>query len=109
MKTKEEIIDKYTANCEYPSYYHESDIEQMMDDYAEALAKGERKELTDKDYEELLNQHIGKMWGGLEMASIEHFIKTGTISGSFRLRLLSLMRFHQRRVEKATFSPKPAQ
>lgn len=30
--TKEEIIGKYKPNGEYPSYYHESNIEQMLDE-----------------------------------------------------------------------------
>ena len=34
MKTKEEIIAKRKAMLEYPSYYHESEIETMMDEYA---------------------------------------------------------------------------
>lgn len=31
--------------------------------------------------------HIEKMWGGLEMASVQHFMETGKINGSFMLRL----------------------
>jgi hypothetical protein len=34
MKIKEEIIAKYKPNGEYPSYYHESDVEGMMEEYA---------------------------------------------------------------------------
>lgn len=37
---KEEILSKFEPNREYPSYYHESHIEQAMDEYAkqEAIA-----------------------------------------------------------------------
>lgn len=38
-----------------------------------------------------IHQHIAKMWGGLEMASIQNFIETGRISGSFRNNLLALI------------------
>lgn len=31
--TRDEIIGQHTPNCEYPSCYHESDIDQMMDQY----------------------------------------------------------------------------
>lgn len=34
-KTKEEIIWEYTPMNEYPTYYHESDIELMMQAYAD--------------------------------------------------------------------------
>lgn len=34
-KTKEEIIWEHTANDEYPGYYHESDIELMMTEFAD--------------------------------------------------------------------------
>ena len=34
MKTKAEIIAKRKVMLEYPSYYHESEIETMMDEYA---------------------------------------------------------------------------
>lgn len=35
--------------------------------------------------------HIGKMWGGPEMASIQHFVESGKIIGSFRNNLLALI------------------
>lgn len=39
----------------------------------------------------MIEHEIGKMWGGLEMASIQHFVETGKINGSFHIRLKSLM------------------
>lgn len=33
MKTKHEIINSHPPNKEYPPYYHESAIEEMMDEY----------------------------------------------------------------------------
>lgn len=34
MKTPEEIINEFDPNDEYPSYYHESSIVLMMNEYA---------------------------------------------------------------------------
>lgn len=34
MKTPEEILDQFEPNSEYPSYYHESNIIQAMEQYA---------------------------------------------------------------------------
>lgn len=39
----------------------------------------------------LIIEHIEKMWGGLEMASIQHFVETGKVSGSFYLALKTIM------------------
>ena len=39
-KTKEAIIGEYTPMNEYPTYYHESNIEEMMDEYAQQEAMG---------------------------------------------------------------------
>jgi hypothetical protein len=52
-----------------------------------------RAGLTADEMGQLIDKHIVKMWGGLEMASVEHFMKTGAINGSFRLRLLSMLQF----------------
>jgi len=48
--------------------------------------------LTGEDYRNLIDTHIGRM-GELEKGSIKHFIETGTINGSFNLRLVSLINF----------------
>ena len=49
---------------------------------------------------ELINKHIGKMWGGLEMASIKHFIETGRINGSFYQRLNDMINEERERAGK---------
>lgn len=41
----------------------------------------------DKIFDSMVAENIEIMWGGLEMASIQHFIETGKINGSFRSRL----------------------
>ena len=38
--TRQEIIDKYEGNGEYPSYYHEHNIHLMMQEYAEQYWNG---------------------------------------------------------------------
>lgn len=38
--TRQEIIDKYEGNREYPSYYHEHNIHLMMQEYAEQYWNG---------------------------------------------------------------------
>lgn len=37
MKTKLEIITSHKANREYPSFYHESAIDEMSDEYAREI------------------------------------------------------------------------
>lgn len=39
----------------------------------------------------LLHKYIGKMFGGVDKASIEYFLQTGTINGMFRLNLCRLI------------------
>ena len=51
---------------------------------------------------ELIDTHIGKMWGGLEMASVEHFMKTGKINGSFRMRLIAMLKFAEWKLTEKT-------
>lgn len=45
-------------------------------------------ELTIDSY---ISTHIEKMYGGLEMASIKHFVETGKVNGSFHIRLKEMM------------------
>lgn len=52
-------------------------------------------------WEEMINKHIKPMYGSLEAASIKHFIEKGTVNGSFRLRLIAMMKFYEWRVCKA--------
>ena len=42
---------------------------------------------TTEQMDAAINVSIGKMFGGLEAASIDHFLQTGKINGSFRQRL----------------------
>jgi len=58
---------------------------------SEVVAEKEKSDKIDK----LIDRHIGVMWGGLEMASVDYFKQTGTINGSFRLRLISLLKFYE--------------
>lgn len=55
--TKEEIIGKYKPNGEYPSYYHESNIEQMLDEYAKSQA------ISFIEYHEKFRREEGR-WAG---------------------------------------------
>lgn len=38
--TKDDVIHSYEPNGEYPSYYHESEIEKMLDDWAKQQSIG---------------------------------------------------------------------
>jgi len=67
-------------------------------------------ELSGEELGKLIDKHIGPMYGGLEMASIDYFKQTGTINGSFRMRLISLLKFHQYKLQSgyAAHPPAPA-
>lgn len=117
MKTKEEILAKRIVKFPedpvgvYPPAYTMTDesikrnVYAAMEEYAaqfkDSPYQAGSAELTDQDYDQLISQNVEKMWGSLEMASLDYFKETGKITGSFRFRLLSLMQFHQWRVEKA--------
>src|SRR6185437_1497347 len=58
---------------------------------AQATMSGGGEQIPEADVRALINKHIGKMWGSCEMASIDYFKETGTINGSFLLRLKSLL------------------
>lgn len=58
-------------------------------------------EVNNEDlFSKLITDHIEKMYGGLEMASVQHFINTGKVNGSFRLRLISLLKFYEWHLEE---------
>ena len=48
--------------------------------------------IREASMDSLINKHIERMWGGLEMASIQHFMDKGKVSGSFYLALKEMMR-----------------
>lgn len=54
-----------------------------------------KKELTavnsKVEQHKLIGKHIGTMWGGLAQSSIEHFIQSGKVSGSFLIALENMM------------------
>ncbi len=52
-------------------------------------------------FDNLIKRHIEKMWGGLEMASVQHFQETGKVNGSFRLRLIAMLKFYEFHLERA--------
>lgn len=64
-------------------------------------------EAEEKYCGELIDREIGKMYGSLEAASIKHFLESGTISGSFRLRLISMLQFYKWYLEKNLSQPGP--
>lgn len=51
------------------------------------------KELT---REEIIKKHLFPMFGSLEFASIDYFKETGTINGSFSLRLNAMLKDYGR-------------
>jgi len=77
--------------------------EQMeKDDFIER----QLQRIKEKSKDFLIHEHIEKMWGGLEMASIEYFMQTGRINGSFRNRLIDLIEAAQRYKMNFAQSPK---
>jgi len=104
--TNEEIL-KILAD--FTIAYKKSKVKDLSNDAAEYL--GDRSKgkpygaalAVEDDGEvcgKLIDQHIGKMFGSLEAASIEHFIQNGRINGSFRLRLIAMMQFYKWHLEK---------
>lgn len=47
--------------------------------------------IRDKTMDALIVNHIERMWGGLEMASVQHFVETGKVNGSFHQRLKEIL------------------
>lgn len=43
MKSKEEILNQFEPNSEYPSYYHESNILDAMEEYASQSKPSEQE------------------------------------------------------------------
>lgn len=48
----EEILNTYTPNREYNSYYHESFIIEAMQEYARIQIEKDRKRITEAYYDE---------------------------------------------------------
>lgn len=46
MKTAEEILNQHQANGEYPSYYHESNVLEAMEEYASEAIKADREKVA---------------------------------------------------------------
>ena len=122
MKSKKEILNSISFrlyNCDFELAKHRRlgyEIEQMYEmaiDEAMASTSASQSSppegaLNGDELGELIDRHIGPMHGGLEMASIDYFKQTGTINGSFRLRLISLLKFHQYKLQdKAALSTPP--
>lgn len=61
-------------------------------------------ELSASEWDALISKHIEKMWGSLEMASVEYFMNTGKINGGFRLRLISLCLFYKWAIDDKEFT-----
>lgn len=57
----------------------------------DSFIEKQMNKIKDKTKDALIHSHIEKMWGGLEMASVEYFMKTGIVNGSFRGRLFDLI------------------
>lgn len=47
MKSKEEILEKFEPNAEYPSYYHESHVLTAMEDFADFKTQSIREALEE--------------------------------------------------------------
>ena len=122
MKSKKEILNSISFrlyNCDFELAKHRRlgyEIEQMYEmaiDEAMASTSASQSSppegaLNGDELGELIDRHIGPMHGGLEMSSIDYFKQTGTINGSFRLRLISLLKFHQYKLQdKAALSTPP--
>jgi hypothetical protein len=71
----------------------QAELTRLKKENEELRERKEKKQLSNEDVSSLIETHIGKMWGGLEMASVSHWQETGRINGSFRLRLISLITF----------------
>lgn len=68
----DEVLNKYQPNCEYPSYYHESDASDAMEEYAASKVAEEKfknEELREQvnDLEDNLEkeQKAGSEWARL--------------------------------------------
>ena len=90
----------------YASWEYQLWLEQkLLEEYARQFRSPDMAEaLTSEELGELIDKHIGGMFGGLEMASIDHFKQTGKINGSFRLRLISLMKFYEFKLKDKALS-----
>lgn len=55
------------------------------------FVKKHLKNIMSKTADLFIKNHIEIMWGGLEMASIQHFVYTGKVNGSFRQRLTEML------------------
>lgn len=47
--------------------------------------------IREKSMDSLIHLHIERMWGGLEMASVQNFVETGKVSGSLYLALKAML------------------
>lgn len=47
--------------------------------------------VMDMTADSMIKSKLERMYGGLEMSSVEYFVKTGTINGSFRQRIKELL------------------
>ena len=107
MNSREEIFYRF---CDTEIHGKEAVTKEKFFEaleYAQQFRSPDMAEaLTSEELGELIDKHIGGMFGGLEMASIDHFKQTGKINGSFRLRLISLMKFYEFKLkDKALSSP----
>ena len=48
MKTAEEILNQHQTNGEYPSYYHESNVLEAMEEYARQCCDNLRERIVEK-------------------------------------------------------------
>ena len=115
MKNVESLFQSLNGGKEVKTSveYGETFTAQFVVDFALKFASQSHpsppeEALNGDELGELIDRHIGPMHGGLEMASIDYFKQTGTINGSFRLRLISLLKFHQYKLQdKAALSTPP--
>lgn len=61
MKTIYEIIDSYRPNAEYSCYYHQSDIEFMMKDYAKLWVEKCIREIADVQPDNTINYYLNQI------------------------------------------------
>jgi len=84
--TKEEIEKILRSHNDREGFYIEECAEELFKNITPATP------LPDDGVDQLIDKHIGRMYGTLEKSAVDYFCSTGTVNGSFRRNLNKLLK-----------------
>ena len=84
-------INEHWENKNIVRWLDESEPSPSMTAEVDTFVKKHLMQVMNLTADSFIHTEIESMWGGLEMASIQHFVETGKINGSFHQRLKKVM------------------